>query len=97
MDKLKAIYNILNSLEKNNQEYLEQKLTKEETIQIIKIMKREDLVTLKRTKIYINEEKDDLYKYENIEITMKGLQYRKENSMFNKVMKVVKEGKDFIK
>lgn len=97
MDKLKAIYNILNSLEKNNQEYLEQKLTKEEIIQIIKIMKREDLVTLKRTKIYINEDKNDLYKYENIEITMKGLQYRKENSVFNKVMKVVKEGKDFIK
>jgi hypothetical protein len=96
MNKLKAIYVILNSLEGNKQIELDQELNKEEAIQVIKMMVKEELVTLKTTKLYVNGKPDDLYKYDNIEITMKGLQYRKDNSKTAKTFKAIKNVSDII-
>lgn len=97
MDRLKAIYTILVSLKDGEQIEDYQKLSKEEMIQTIKTMVNEGLVTLIKRKYYIDRSPDDVYRYNNIEITMKGLQYINDNSKLAKTIKMIKGVSDIIK
>ncbi|AQS09670.1 YjcQ protein [Clostridium saccharobutylicum] len=97
MNQLKTIYNILSSLEEGNKLELNEELTKENMVKSIKIMVNEGLVTLKTKKCYVNQEPNEIYDYDNLEITMKGLQYRKENSKLAKAYKVVKDISSVVK
>jgi hypothetical protein len=97
MDKLKTIYIILSNLEDGKHFEASKDLTEEEIRQAIKIMVNDELVTLRTTKLYVNQEPDEIYDYDNLEITMKGLQYRKENSKISKTIKMIKDVKGIIK
>lgn len=85
MDKNQLIYKVLNLVNENKEDV---SIPKGEIISILKFLESENLIRLKSTKIYINQDKDDIYSIENSDITMGGLNYLNDNSEMAKVVNV---------
>lgn len=93
MDKLKLYYMVLECVSKYEEST---DISEKEICTIIKHLENEGLVALKRKKKYVTEDKNDLYVINNADITMKGLEYLKENSTLSKVYNNLKKVSDLV-